>query len=225
MIGRTEKCVRISRFQSIFGIWRVLVCVLVLAGVSACSDSRSLKWTEDVLLPDGRVVSLARYQEFKGPHEIGQPPTESDYWFEFKHPDTGDAVRWESDRDLATRALVIDEGVVGLLVTPNFGGMYRKKCPDPPYLLFYYNAGEWHEESIETLRGRQITTNMTYGVSDSREEIRSSSYHLSKEQVLRNARGPFRDNKAIDFSKLTTQTFGMRCNPPYNWLTDDDSGR
>lgn len=50
--------------------------------LAACGDN-SLNWTENVLLPDGRTVTLTRHQEFKGPHEPGQPPTTSAYWFEF----------------------------------------------------------------------------------------------------------------------------------------------
>ena len=41
----------------------LLAAILPLA---ACGNG-GLKWTEDVLLPDGRTVTLTRYQEFKGP--------------------------------------------------------------------------------------------------------------------------------------------------------------
>jgi hypothetical protein len=108
----------------------------------ACIDrDTSLKWTEDVRLPDGRIVTLTRYQEFKGPHELGETPSASDYWFEFKHPDTGEVVRWQSDRDLATLALMMDGGAPVLLTRPHFGSsMIRYRCPNPPYLLYQFSG-------------------------------------------------------------------------------------
>ncbi len=196
---------------------RSVVILAMVVCLDGCSDSRPLKWTEDVLLFDGRVVTLTRYQEFKGPHEIGQPPTESDYWFEFKHPDTGSVVRWASHRDLATMALMIDNKVPRLLVVPEFDGRFKRKCPDPPYLLFRFDSGEWREESIEALRGRRITPNMTYLGSGSRDEIYSNDHHLSKEQVLKNAPA-FLKRRDIDFQSLGTQTFGIRCDPPFDWM-------
>jgi hypothetical protein len=95
----------------------IVLLLLLTTALSACNKSNApLKWTEDVRLPDGRVVTLTRYQEFKGPHELGDTPSESDYWFEFKHPDTGEVVRWQSDRDLETLALMMDGKVPVLLL-------------------------------------------------------------------------------------------------------------
>jgi hypothetical protein len=63
-----------------------------------------------VRLPDGRVVTLKRYQKFGGPHEIGYPSTETDYWLEFKSPVTGKIVRYDGDRNLGTVALMFEHG-------------------------------------------------------------------------------------------------------------------
>ena len=67
-----------------------------------CNQAR---WTEDVRLPDGRTITLTRSQDFGGPTEIGQRSTTTKYWLEFSNPDTGERVRWQSDRDLAPVAL------------------------------------------------------------------------------------------------------------------------
>src|SRR5690349_13643280 len=58
-----------------------IFAAVLLPSLGACATS--LKWTEDVKLPDGRIVTLARYQEFRGIRELFQPPTESDYWLQF----------------------------------------------------------------------------------------------------------------------------------------------
>jgi hypothetical protein len=97
-------------------ISQVLLSLLCL---TACSrPTPPLKWTEDVQIPNGPIVTLTRYQEFKGPHEIGDGPTSTDYWFEFKHPESQQTIRWQRDRDLATLVLMIDKGIPFLLVTP-----------------------------------------------------------------------------------------------------------
>jgi hypothetical protein len=190
-------------------------CALVFAGLTGCSN-KPLEWTEDVLLPDGRVVTLTRYQEFEGPHEIGDTPTESDYWFEFKHPDTGEIVRWESNRDLATLALLFDGETPLLLTRPNFGGVHRRNCPNPPYLLFRYDAG-WHQVDLGTIAVRRIRVNVTASPKGRRELIRSSSNHLSveKTQDSRHINRPY----IINFDLMTKQTFGPEnCGRTVNYL-------
>jgi hypothetical protein len=190
-------------------------CVLLFASLTGCSD-RPLEWTEDVLLPDGRVVTLTRYQEFEGPHGIGDTPTESNYWFEFKHPDTGEVVRWESDRDLATLALLLSEGTPLLLARPEFGGFDRRNCPNPPYLLFRYDAG-WQQVDLTTIPVRRIRVNVTASPKGKRELIRSSGNHLSVEKTQNSRHG----NKPyiINFDLMTKQTFGPEnCGRTINYL-------
>lgn len=185
--------------------------------IAACTGS-SLKWTEDVLLPDGRTVTLTRYQEFKGPSEPFTPPTESYYWFEFKNPDTGKKVRWENDRELATVALGIDDGVPSLLTRTNFGGRFTYHCPDPPYLAFRYVDGQWVRVPLTELQRKVITPNMTGGgVSKVRPFIEANHHHLSAADVAAHGINIF-TGKVIDLSTLKEQTFDTRCDPPFNWM-------
>ena len=54
--------------------WGIAPTLLAMAlFLSACGDP--LRWREEILLPDGRVVTAVRYQEFKGPSEPLRPPT------------------------------------------------------------------------------------------------------------------------------------------------------
>lgn len=196
---------------------RLLSFAIIL---SACSDpNTSLKWVEDVRLPDGRIVTLTRYQEFKGPHELGQPPTESDYWFEFKHPDTGQMIRWESDRDLRTLALMMDGGVPLLLTRPAFGiSMRRYKCPNPPYLLFRFED-VWKQVPIGQIPVKRLRVNMTFGPSDSRKTIESSRYRLTADQTS-NSEDNYRPY-IINFSLMTGQDFDYaNCDRARNYLIE-----
>lgn len=194
-------------------------CLLAIPCVGGCSNDDSLKWTEDVMLPDGRIVTLTRYQEFKGPHEIGDTPTESDYWLEFKHPESGELVRWKSNRDLSALALMMSGKAPRLLVTPNFGGVFRHKCPDPPYLLFEYRHGAWSETPLDALHGEKVRTNLTSSPKEATQLIRDSNYHLTSDQALQMSPGNF-GKRAIDFTQLRGQTFGSHCRPPFNWMLE-----
>ena len=161
--------------------WRMLIGTALLAGALAgCMRGEStIKWTEDVLLPDGRTVTLKRYQEFKGPSEIGQPPSESYYWFEFKHPDTGETVRWETKREPGTVALFISLSVVFLLTKPNFGsGLEDFGCPNPPYLLYRYVSGKWERVDLSLIPVKRLRSNMTTAPGDRIGAIKAGSGHL-----------------------------------------------
>jgi hypothetical protein len=200
---------------------RLMWCGALLFILLGCSrQSSPLKWTEDVRLPDGRVVTLTRYQEFKGPHELGAPPTESDYWFEFKHPDTGQVVRWQSDRDLSTMALMMDGKLPVLLVMPNFGGVYRNNCPNPPYLLFKFD-GAWKQIPVTEIPVKRFRVNMTFGPTDSRREIKLSNYYLTAEQTSKSYHKtmPY----IINFDLMKEQIFGIQnCGRETNWLVDKE---
>lgn len=191
--------------NKIIRVASTLVLTVVLA---ACDNASSpLRWIEDVRLPDGRIVTLTRYQEFKGPHEWGNTPTVSDYWFEFKHPDTGQVVRWQSDRDLDPLALFMDAKVPMLLVRPNFDGVERRHCPNPPYLLFRF-VGVWEQVPLERIPVRRLRANLTFGLSGERKLIESSNFHLTAEQTSNTTfqNVPF----IINFSLMKEQTFGIQ---------------
>ncbi len=189
-----------------------LTLLLLLAGCSG-----SLKWTEDVMLPDGRIVTLTRHQEFNGPHELGQRDTPSDYWLEFKNPDSNERVRWNGRRELTTVALLMDKGAPELLMSPWFGGMRQWNCPDPAYLLYRHEAGEWKQVPLTTLRGQKIRPNMTDSPPDAREDISAHGNHLDW-QLAGHVSDALEPIAYIDFTNLDTQTFGKHCDPPFNMM-------
>jgi len=202
--------------------WPALVVLgLVLAG---CGDR--LKWTEDVLLPDGRTVTLTRLQEINGPAgEPFGPPTASYRRFDFVNPDNGETVRWENDRDLATVALMISAKEPWLLTTPQFGGsLQRYRCPEPPYVALQYVGGEWREVPLERLPAKVIRANMSgMGVSSDyvRRYIEGHRHHLSAGEVAEHVDDMFL-NKVIDLSaleKVIHHTYD--CGAPFNYMTRD----
>jgi len=191
--------------------------ILFLA-LSSCSGD-SLKWREEVLLSDGRVITLTRYQEFNGPHELGQPPTASNYWLEFKHPDTGQTVRWEYGRHLGTVALFIHEKTPYLLVKPRYGSSRRDfDCPDPPYLLYRFESTTWQKTDLGNIPVKQLSANMTDGTDGDRKAIIEKKHYLEVEHTrLRYVLNmqPW----VIDFGLMNEQTFGHdNCSKRSNYL-------
>lgn len=199
----------------------LMVAPLMTPILGACGNqgSDTLQWTEDVKLPDGRIVTLTRYQEFKGPHEIGTSPNPSDYWFSFKNPDTNQIVRWDNNSQLATLVLMIFNKVPMLLTAPYLRGAPRKfNRPNPPYLLFIYKNA-WERVFLADVPIKRLRVNMTYSPEDSRGLIVDSGGKLgvaiTENSILMGK--PY----WIDFSKMKKQTFGKESlGRPIEWLVD-----
>lgn len=172
------------------GVRRTWTCIaLVVAfALGGCVDNSDLRWTEDVKLPDGRVVTLKRWVEFKGgASRFGAPSTESRQSFEFKHPTTGETVQWRNDMTngrLHTIGLWLDGTTPMLLGSPAYGGDLRKYlCPNPPYLLFEYRAAAWQQIPLQRISLTRLRSNMTSHVLEKRAQIRSNGLHLDAHQT------------------------------------------
>lgn len=187
---------------------------MLLAIVLAACGSSDLTWTEDVKLPDGRVVTLKRWVEFKGAYAMGDTPNESKQRLEFKHPVTGEAVKWENVEDtgmLRTIALLLDNGTPLLLTQPNLAQDSRKlKCPNPPYLLFEYVAGQWRTKPLAQMPVKNIRANLTTHAKEKREEIEFNKRHLTAGKTLDSYayyKGVHKVPYIINFEGMPKQTF------------------
>ena len=187
---------------------RRFVALMFLAMVAiACSRDDSLRWTEDVLLPDGRTITLTRYHEFKGPHEIGDTPSISNYWFEFVNPDTGEKVRWENDRTHSTAFLQIHDKVPLLLIRLTFGGYDKFNCPNPSFLLYAYRDGHWSRQPLESIPIKKVKPNMTSNPKQMRETIVDKKRHLAASDSGAD-RIVGTEVWRMSFEELRQQTFG-----------------
>jgi len=189
-----------------------LIGVMFLA---ACRSRDDLTWTEEVKLPDERVLMLTRWAEFKGgSSHVGDPSTESSQSFEFRHPETGEIVKWHntlSQGRLRTIALWLDKGKPLLLTNPAYGGDFRKyNCPNPPYLLYEYSAGEWHSKPLSKIPITRIRSNLTTSPLWKRREIEQSKRRLTAEQTsasYTHFNGIHATPYIIQFDGMPEQTF------------------
>ncbi len=171
---------------------------------------RDLRWREEVKLPDGRVLVVSRSQEFRGASVPFSPSTESDYWLEFAHPETGETVRYEGSRYLQTILLALDKGTPYLVLAPQFTGFERMSCPDPPYQLFRYQRGHWQWASLDELPIQKFRSNMTRTPEKWRSQLerRDETLKLSVTQALTLDTGANESSRpyVIDLSNAPKQT-------------------
>lgn len=197
--------------------WSIALTLPAMAALlSGCGDP--LTWREEILLPDGRVVTAVRYQEFKGPSEPFKSATASYYRLEFRNPDTGEKVIWENSRDLATVSLSINDKIPELITTPNFGTL-RYRCPDPPYVAFRYIDGQWVRVALTDLARKAFVPNMTvWSIGYLRPSIEAQGGRWSARDVAAHLPEKLR-GKTIDLTGLDKQQFGdpKQCSDPDNW--------
>ena len=198
----------LRRYSCSSALARCFPWLVLSLSLSGCGllDARSIKWTEDVKFPDGRVVSLTRYQEFRdADHDPG------DYWFEFKDPDTGETIRWESDRGTSTLALFKHENRNYLLLTFSYGTITFRKfdCPNPPYVLRTFANGAWVDIDLKKIPIRKIKVNMSHAIFGDFEKIKLRRKHLTVADTQNyeyhgNTGRPY----VLDFGLMKDQSFG-----------------
>lgn len=195
-------------------MWSLGLRVAATIALTACS-SDDLTWTEDARLPDGRVVTVKRWVEFKGGSSgFDSPQVESRQSLEFTNPDTGETVRWRNTRDdgkLSTIALMLDRGKPLLLGKPMYADdRHKYDCPNPPYLLFEYAAGQWRSRPLATIPVAQVRANLTTDALQKRVEIeRRSPRHVTAEETSESFTyldGVYRVPYLIRFEGMPTQT-------------------
>ena len=174
-----------------------LLSLLTLSATANGFSTRTESWSEDALLHDGRIVKVNReveytFQLFYGdggsPGMFGRWPDK--FWFQFKHPDTQETVKWQGKQYFDPVLVDIVDGVPYLVV---YGQPDKKTekiygCPDLPYIFFKYEkgglGGKWTPIQVEQFPGILQDANLSPDFSYSTQ----ASRHLSRDEVLGNIR-------------------------------------
>lgn len=176
-------------------LFQALVVLLALVGLSGCfGPPADLKWTEDVVLPDGRVVSLKRIQHFDDQGFVDA------HSFEFEHPQTKQLVKWQSDVALYTPALAqaatwqkrsssgffrlvalfMVQDVPHILVKPTFGGHDEHAgCPYPSMFIYRYVGTTWQQIPYAQSPVREINNNTTMDPKQDRDYISANNFKIA----------------------------------------------
>ena len=123
--------------------------LMMTLSMSACSKTSS--WKEEVLLHDGSKIIVDRIVGQGGRHEIGQQPPIKEQSLTFMMPKTNESVTWKSGfsadigfADFQPLLLDISSDTAYVLTFPVGCLSYNKwGRPNPSYIVFKYQGGEW----------------------------------------------------------------------------------
>jgi hypothetical protein len=181
---------------------RILSLGLLMLALSACFKAPTLRWTEDVELPDTRVVTLKREQHFD---EGGYVAAHS---FEFQHPVTREIVRWNSDGFFGLVALFLVQDVPYILVKPTFGKEAEQAgCPDPSMFIYRYESAVWVQVPYAQSPVKFVARNVTSDPKADRKLIEANAFRIPAGSIDTGYAPIDAPSFSIDLSKVPTQTF------------------
>jgi hypothetical protein len=192
--------------------WAALLWTLGFALLLTGCEPSSIRWTEDVRLNDGRVVTVERFVEFNGPPpEPFKPRSQSRLELAFKHPNSGARVEWIGERIYSPIALFVRNDEMLLLVGVAFGGWEQLNCPDPGFILWGWREGVWSRLQLEELPIRYVIPNLTTSAARLKASGRVHWWHglhITVEETTNPEK--YQDVEPVHFSfeKLERQTFG-----------------
>ena len=157
---------------------RSVAVALMLCAVSSCALAflglgNSMSWKEEVLLHDGSILVLERHYNLGGrPTLDSRERAAIDETVTFTLPGTNKAVSWKTD----FRDSIPEPNGLNLLLVDIVGGMpyiatypvgciaYNKwKRPNPQYIVFKYEGGNWKHISLEEFPKELAMTNVIVG--------------------------------------------------------------
>lgn len=177
--------------------WVAGILVLILGGsMSACATGAvglgGDSWKEQALQYDGSAIIVERSQDYGGRSEIGQGAPIRDYRLTFTLPGAGQSIEWKSDysedvgrANLHPLALHVLDGTPYVISEPNLCLAYNKwGRPNPPYVVFKYDGGQWQRITIGQLPPEFRDMNL---VNDTKDEARQlvQAGQVSAEEVKR----------------------------------------
>ena len=189
--------------------WALLLCIACF--LAACGVEK-LNWTEDVLLPDGRIVRVTRHQEFGGNTVLTESATVSDYRLEFVHPDTGERVRYEGTRQFDTIALFIENRESYLVLSYGIGGQDRHDgCPVPGVVFQRYRQGKWTGVTFAESPLKIVTQNLIHNAKSDRADLEKHKRQITP-ATFNNLFKTYRPKLVVDIQGMAGPT--LHCSKP-----------
>ena len=148
-------------------------------------------WKEEVLLHDGQKIVIKRSQTYGGRSEIGQSAPIKEHNIEFTLPNTGKVIKWMSEygEDLGRTnfnllAVHVLNAVPYIVVEPNLCLSYNKwGRPNPPYVIFKYDASAWQRITLQALPAEFKTVNVVLSIWGLQVKTLVSAGFVSAEKV------------------------------------------
>jgi hypothetical protein len=211
---------------------RALLAVGLTVALTACAGAGALgmggdTWQEEVLLHDGRKMVVERSQTYGGRREIGQDLPVKEHTIRFTVPGTSNKLTWTSEygeglgrTNFNLLALHIKQDTPYLVVEPNLCLSYNKwGRPNPPYLVFKWEADAWRRVSMGELPTEFSTHNLA-GNNTQTHEIRENSRAggvLPAEYVkVMNARSSQPQYRTILREAMTEEQINSSCQETFS---------
>jgi hypothetical protein len=147
--------------QAVRWIIAGVALLLLVPGLGACSGGRTLEWKQEVKLHDGRVILVDRISKQTGKLTPEGAILEYEQTLTFTHPDTGQRLIWMLPKGTGVRMLDFERGVPYFVLTAKSITDYNDwGCPNPPWIVYRLEQGEWLRVGVEQLPVRFIRPNM-----------------------------------------------------------------
>lgn len=169
--------------------WVATILLMILGGgMSACAGGTS--WKEEVLLHDGSRLTVERSVVRKGRHEPFQRPPIGEESLSFKHPVTHERIRWKDAygddvgmSNFGLMMLEVDQKAAYIVAEPRGCLSYNKwGRPNPPYVVFKSQGGDWKRITLKELPARFKTPNLVMASPD--EEARQAGGDLVTAEMV-----------------------------------------
>jgi hypothetical protein len=148
-------------------MWFARLCVLLFTGfsINACGDGgKAFNWKQDVLLSDGRVIEVERVAKQTGKIFPENTVIEYEKAITFAHPDNGERIGWTLPKGTGAWMLDFDGGYPYLVLRTSSVADYNNwDCPNPPWLVFRFESGQWQRIGQEQLPARFVKPNLLHG--------------------------------------------------------------
>ncbi|WP_296510378.1 hypothetical protein [Rhodoferax sp.] len=154
----------------------------VFGGVSNAWAAGGDTWQEEVLLHDGQKMVVERSQTYGGRYEMGQSMPAREHTIRFTLPNSSNAISWTSEygeglgrTNFNLLALHVKDKTPYVIAEPNLCLAYNHwGRPNPPYVIFKWEAKAWQQIGIAALPTEFSTINLI--VNNSRiDEIKDNS--------------------------------------------------
>lgn len=148
--------------------------------VSACgSGGRTIHWKQEVKLEDGRMLVVERKSKQTKIILPENTVIEHEKALAFIHPDTGERIQWILPKGTGAWMLDFDSGYPYLVLRTSSVADYNTwECPNPPWLAFRYESGQWQRIKQEHLPVRFMKPNLLHGARTDEQATTDGLYTL-----------------------------------------------
>ena len=124
-------------------ITRMIGAIVLSVSLTACG--KTIDWKQEVKLHDGRVIVVDRQSKISGTVFPENVTLEFEQTLTFRHPDSGERIEWKLPQGLQPVSFDFDRGTPYYVLHAHTVADYNNwGCPNPPYLVYRYQQGNWN---------------------------------------------------------------------------------